>query len=261
MTGYELYVFLLCFISFILMVLLFGAMFTIIVAQEIRAIKHGVLDEKITNEYMRDYGKKSPVKVVSVILSVVFSLVMLGVFAWALSVNFADPKVEGPIPVPRVVLSDSMATKYEENTYLEENGLNDQFQTFDLIMAYELPDEFELELYDIVVYEYEDELIVHRIIEIEEPNEKHPDSRLFRLRGDANKYSDKDPVEYSQMKAIYTGKKIPFVGSFVCFMQSPAGYLCIFLMLFGIIVAPILEKLISYQKKKRYKEIGFYTRS
>ena len=55
----------------------------------------------------------------------------------------------------------------------------------------------ELELFDIVVYEYEDILIVHRIIGIEEPNEKYPDSRLFMLQGDANEYPDNMSVSYS----------------------------------------------------------------
>ena len=120
----------------------------------------------------------------------------------------------------------------------------------------ELPDEFELELYDIVIYELRGDLIIHRIVGIEEPNEEHPDHRLFELRGDAVKNSDEFKVEYSQMKAIYRGEKIRFAGSFIFFMQSPLGYLCILLLVVGSILSPILELMISHAKRKRLAELG-----
>ena len=44
------------------------------------------------------------------------------------------------------------------------------------------------------------------------------------------------------MKGIYTGDRIPMVGSFIMFMQSPSGWLCIILMVYAIIAVPIIEK-------------------
>ena len=132
-----------------------------------------------------------------------------------------------------------------------ENGLQNQLQTVDLIVTEKLPDEFELQLYDIVVYEVDDTLIVHRIVRIEEPNEKHPNERHFLLQGDALENPDRFPVRYSQMKGIYAGKRLPFIGSFVMFLQSPAGYLCILLVLFSLIFAPFMDKKIEKEKQKR----------
>ena len=63
------------------------------------------------------------------------------------------------------------------------------------------------------------------------------------------------------MRAIYKGQKIPFVGSFVHFMQSPVGYICVLLVIFGFIVAPILDGIVWKKKVTRYHEIaeyGFY---
>jgi hypothetical protein len=151
-----------------------------------------------------------------------------------------------------------MSYQRESNTYLKENGLDDQFETFDLIFTEQLPDEFELELYDVVVYENHGELIVHRIIAIEEPNILHPEHRRFWLRGDALRYSDADAVEYSQMRSIYKGDKLPYVGSFILFMQSPAGYLCIFLVVVGFVAAPLIERYMINKRKKRFKQLGFY---
>lgn len=257
MTGYDLYVFFVCLVMFVSVLLLFSTMLFIIVNQELRAIRHGLQDKKITTEYMKNVNKKSFFKSVSGIVTMVVSAVLIVVFVWTFDVRYSNKPVEGGIAVPRVVLSDSMSYQRKTNTYLTENNLNDQFDTFDLIFTREMPGEYELELYDIVVYELEGELIIHRIIGIEEPNESHPDQRLFQMRGDAVRYSDEFMVEYSQMKAIYRGEKIPFVGSFVFFMQSPPGYLCIILLLVGFIITPIIEKFIWNKKLKRLSKIGF----
>lgn len=149
-----------------------------------------------------------------------------------------------------------MSEKNPKNLYLYKDGVDDQIGMFDLIVTHGLPAEDELEVYDIVVYEARGELIVHRIIAIEEPNEKHPNERQFLLRGDANEVSDVYPVLYSQMKAIYRGERAPFVGSFIVFLQSPAGWLCILLILTGLIAAPIAEKVIEKAKRERLIAMG-----
>ena len=115
----------------------------------------------------------------------------------------------GDIPRMQVVCSESMSEKHSKNTYLRKNNLNDQFDMFDVIITYELPKESELKKYDIVVYEIDGTLVVHRIVNIEEPNEKHPNERHFLLQGDNVESPDKFPVKYSQMRGIYKGDKIP----------------------------------------------------
>jgi len=160
------------------------------------------------------------------------------------------------IPSLKVVKSASMSEKYKDNIYLGQNGLDDQIQMFDLIMTYELPDEFDLKLFDIVVYESENGLVIHRIVNIEEPNTAHPNERYFRLRGDANKYSDSYPVKYSQMRAIYRGDRIPFIGNIILFLQAPAGWLCILLVLFGQFVTPFVEKKLLHEIEMRLQTVG-----
>lgn len=258
MTGYELYVFFTCLVMFIATVMLFAAMLFIIVRQELAFIALGQRDNKIKKEYLKNINKRSFFKSVYGIVTLLVTVFLVVVFVWTFNVMYANDRVEGSIAQPRVVLSDSMSVKRKTNDYLEKNNLDDQFDTFDLVFIRELPDEFELEMYDIVVYEREGEMIIHRIVGIEEPNSKHPDHRLFELRGDAVHYSDDLPVEYSQMKAIYEGERIPFVGSFIYFMQSPPGYLCIFLAIFGFVFAPILEKIIWKRKLRRLDKIGFF---
>lgn len=258
MTGYELYVFIICMITLFSTFCLLSAMLMIIVHQEGKAIGFGMQDDEIIIEYAKGSGRPKVFEGRVRKLFFILIILVMAVFAWTFYVRFSSPMAEGDIPTPRVVLSDSMSYKNKSNEYLTRHGLDDQFDTFDIIMTHELPGEFELEVYDVVVYEINGELIVHRIIDIEEPNEKHPDTRLFRLQGDALKYSDQQAVEYSQMRAIYRGEKIQYIGSFVLFMQSPAGYICIMLILFGFFATPIIERGLRKKKKERLIELGVF---
>ena len=253
MSNYELYVFFLCFIVFTLLTALFTTMIVCIVKQSIRLIRCGEDDETIKKEYKRNKSRKSNrvAQVLNTGLSVLICVMMLVLFVFSICTKIGGCVCLGNIPSYKVVNSGSMSVKNEHNDYLFNNSLNDQIQTFDLIQIHKLPDEFDLELYDIVVYEVDDILVVHRIVEIEEPNDKHPDERWFTLQGDNVENPDRFPVRYSQMRAIYRGNRIPFIGSFVMFMQSPAGWLCILLIVFAMVATPLVEKKISKEIKLR----------
>ena len=255
MTAHDIYIFLLCLVVFTLLTALFSVLITYIVRLLIRIIRGGLEDKAIIEEYEKEKSVKENNSFWDSLFSTLFCVAMFAVFAFSLCAKIDENKVAGGIPQFRVVLSQSMSKKYEKNDYLFKNNLNDQFDMFDLIVTEKLPDEFDLELYDIVVYEVDDSLVVHRIVEIEEPNEKHPNERWFRLQGDFVQYQDKFPVKYEQMKAIYTGTHIPFVGSFFAFMQSPAGYLCILLVLFGVFAVPYVERKIGDEREKRWQLI------
>ena len=147
-----------------------------------------------------------------------------------------------------------MAEKNKQNSYLIKNNLNNQLNMFDLIKVHKVPAESDLKLYDIVVYQYEDIYVIHRIVDIIEANEEIP-YRQFVTQGDAVASPDKDLVTYDQIKAIYLNERIQFVGSFVFFMRSPAGWLCLLLVLFAMISTPIVEKRIDKVVKARLKQI------
>ncbi len=255
MSNYEIYTFLLCLIVFVLLTVLFTALLAHNVKLSVKLIRTGAEDERIKTEYERAQAKGKQGGLVGKLISLLFTLLLCLFCALSVYVNLASHNHGGVIskhiPSISVVQSGSMSYKHEKNKYLETNGLDDQMQTFDLIFTHALPDEMELKLYDIVVYEADDTLIIHRIVGIEEPNENHPDQRYFVMQGDALENPDRFPVYYSQMRAIYKGERIPFVGSFVSFLQSPAGYLCILLVLLTLIVVPLAERKIAREERKR----------
>lgn len=256
MSQYEIYVFILCLLVFALLAGLSSVMLVYIVKSGIRLIRLGADDEKIKNEYFKFLQKRKSSKIIDYTVSILLCAILLGFFSFSMFVNLRKDSYFENIPTFRVVNTASMATKHEKNTYLTANGLNDQFDAFDMILTYKLPPMEELELYQIVVYEVDDVLLVHRIVGIEEPNDSHPTERYFLCQGDAVEKPDRFPVKYEQMRAIYRGERIPFIGSFVSFMQSPAGWLCILLIVASLIVTPILEKKFTGEKRLRLIAMG-----
>ena len=216
-------------------------------------IKHGLEDENIIKQKQIEERKRKGYCLDN-ILSAIVSILFIAAFLFSTYVNLQENSTFVNIPTLRIVNSASMAEKHKDNKYLTTNNLNDQLQTFDLILTYKLPAEEDLKLYDIVVYEVDDILVIHRIVGIEEPSDSHKE-RYFLLQGDAIERPDRFPVYYSQMKAIYRGERVPFVGSFITFMQSPAGWLCVILLAVTIIALPIVEKKLQKAVDERYEII------
>ena len=256
MTNIEQYSLFLCLVVFVLLTATFTFMIRKIYKLTVTIIESGIYDERIAKEHRRKKYTFKIFKIIEVLISLAVSLVLIAVFVISLYLNFSEDTYFEDVPTYRVVKSASMEEKHPINTYLDKNGLDNQFATFDMIKVYKAPGEFDLKLYDVVVYEIDDIKVVHRIVGIEEPNEKHPGERLFTLQGDAMARPDNDPVKYSQIEAIYRGEKIPFVGSFVAFMQSPAGWLCILLAFFSMIASSFVDKRLEKQKRLRLEEMG-----
>lgn len=250
MTGYDNYIFVLCLVVLVALTAFFATLITCMARMNIKLIRGGLADGEIKKQREKETKKTAVVRVLEKIISITLLVFAIAVFFFSLDVKINEKK-----PVERnmikVVKSPSMSKKDEFNKYLVENDLNDQIQMFDLIMVSPLPKESELKLYDIVVYEVDGQMVVHRIIDIKEPDEKHSE-RQFLLRGDANRYSDKFPVLYSQMRGIYTGKKVSYIGSFVIFMNSPAGWLCILLVVVVCIAYPFIDKKLKKEIDLRF---------
>ncbi|MBO5889272.1 MAG: hypothetical protein J6Q58_03945 [Clostridia bacterium] len=258
MTAFEKYSLIVSLIVFLLLTLVSIFVVVTIYKQTLKLIKCGAEDEKIVKEYQKNKNNKHQklTKALDFIVTLILVVLLFIGFGTSIYVKVTGEKYYENMPSFQVVKTGSMAKKHQKNTYLTANGLDNQIQTFDLIATYKAPKEEDIKLYDIVVYEVDDVLLVHRVVQIEEPNEKHPNERWFLCQGDAVEKPDRFPVKYSQIKGIYKNERIPFVGSFILFMQSPAGWLCIALVLVAVIATPILEKSIKKQTHERLVALG-----
>lgn len=253
MTGYEVYIFVLCLVVFVALTAFFTALITCIVKMNVKLIKGGLADNEIKKQREREAKRTAVFRAIEKIVSAVLLIGAITVFFFSLDVKLNEKK---PVArnVVKVVKSQSMSKKDEHNKYLKENDLNDQIQMFDIIGVAPLPKEEELKLYDIVVYEADGQAIVHRIVGIKEPDETNT-QRRFVLQGDANIYTDKFPVMYSQMRGIYTGRKVPYIGSFVIFMNSPAGWLCVLLVVVVCLAYPFIDRKLKKETDSRFSAI------
>ncbi|MBQ9715945.1 MAG: hypothetical protein IJV77_06020, partial [Clostridia bacterium] len=257
MSGFQVYQLILCIIVFVVLTALFTFFITWVIRLYLKLLKTGAEDEKITIEYHKQQAKKPSVlgRILDKVVLVLCCVVIFVSFGFSVAVSANDGKVCSGLPALNVVESNSMSYINKDNKYSYGKNYTDQMHMFDLILTYERPAEKDLKVGDVVVYKQDDMMIVHRIVAIEEPNDKHSE-RYFLLQGDANKNADMFPVRYDQMKSIYKGDRIAFVGSFIKFMQSPAGWLCILLVVVALIATPIAEKTILQAKLARLKLIG-----
>lgn len=253
MAPYDVYILILCIVVFTLLTGLLSYLIVSQVKMYLAMVRAGLKDEALQKQ---NREKKKKGCVLDFVVSFVLCAVLLVCFGFSLFVNLQEDRFSDKIPTLSVVKTTSMAKKNPENEYLFANSLNNQLDRFDLICTYKKPAQEDLMLYDIVVYQQDDLMVIHRIVGIEEPNESHPNDRYFLCQGDAVGTPDRFPVKYSQIKGIYRNEKIPFVGSFVLFMQSPAGWLCILLVVFALIATPIAEKKIWAVEEERLKQIA-----
>lgn len=254
--NFQQYITFVCIVIFIVLTASFVFLITVIGKQQFKIMEGGLEDEKLkqtVREKLNKDKKRSTYGVIRKIFSGVICAVLSAVCVLAIFTAEQGNKVVKGAPAFKVVASSSMSARYERNNYLFLNNITNQIQMFDLIVLHELPPEEELKLYDIVVYEHiNGALLVHRIVRIEEPNIEHPNERYFLLQGDANAVADVYPVRYSQMKSIYRNERVKNIGSFIFFLQSPAGIMCILLVVVAFIALPIID---GKFMKKEYSRI------
>lgn len=260
MSQYDVEVLILCLVVFVASCAASAFVLTYVFRLETKCIVNGLFDDKIVKVATKKPKKCG--KIMLVLRYGVAAIIVLAVvitFVFSLFTYITRFKKVGEVSAIKVVQSSSMERKDEQNTYLSENGLDNQIKKYDLVLVHCLPDEFELELYDVVVYKTVDgNFVIHRIVGIEEPNEQHPDQRYFTLRGDNVQYSDKRPVLYSQMIGIYRGERIGFLGKIVMFFQSYAGYMCLGLVIIYFVVMPFVDKKMESKINDRMRVLTPY---
>gem|GEM_PF-6641152 len=194
----------------------------IIMRKEVRIIQLGDRDKLILNT---NKSKRNRIHhFVTAILTAFLLIILIILTTFALIINTQNNTFHIASFDIKLVASNSMATINDNNTYLHENELHNQFRFDDIIILSALPKEEDLNLYDIVTYmNQQGHLVIHRIVEID----VKASGTEYRLRGDANRANDPQVFTYDDFVSIYHDQKILFVGSFVRFLQSWIGIIAL----------------------------------
>lgn len=219
-------------------VLTFAVIFTVLYSvytkTSIKEVRAGKRDIELMDAYIHEMKRSVKIrrKIGSVLKGVCFYgilAVLIPVFAVSM-INKAQGNVTmlGRRAV-MVVASGSMSVQHPSNAYLSANGLDNQFDTYDMIVL-ERVEEGELQLYDVIAFvDHTGKNVIHRIIAVNADGS-------FTTRGDANNTNDEFHPRYENIVGRYTNRHIPAVGSLIMFLQSPGGMVTLLALVYCIVM-------------------------
>ncbi len=148
-----------------------------------------------------------------------------------------------------VVSSGSMSEKNANNEYLVTNQLDNQFNTYDIIVLTKVTDKNPIQLYDVIAYKNDKGInIIHRVIKIE--NDENGVIR-YVTRGDAVGTSDAYHPTQEDIIGKYNDQRVPFIGIFILFFQSYPGIITILSVIYCVIMFERYSNQVDQEQEKR----------
>ena len=238
----------------------FSAIFTILYVAysnaTIKEINTGIKDVELIHEviYERQEKVKKRKEVLKVVKDVAFFLtlaIVVPIFIFSvinkITKNTTMLGDSGII----VVASGSMSEKNKANSYIFENNLNNQFDTYDIITISKVKKKSDIKPYDVIAfYDKEDgRTIIHRIREIR----YEADGMHYVTRGDSNDKDDEYKPVFEDIIGVYTGQRMKGFGAFVIFFQSYAGIITVVSIDYCMIMIDRISNKINKVQEARVK--------
>lgn len=151
-----------------------------------------------------------------------------------------------------VIKSGSMSSFYDESLEEEYRALGYdsslQFDIGDVCLFEGVPADVELIEGEVYGYRRKNIVITHRLT-------AESADGLYEFRGDNNPVSDGVLVERADVAYHYTGRKVPGVGAFVLYAQSPFGVWSLSGMICVAIGSEVVQRIVSSTEDARYCEL------
>lgn len=256
----ELFSLLITIISMAILAILFTMFFAYYAKKEKKAVEDADRDIEIIDEAIdkRIHKKrKKALKIAGNALFILALLIMIPTLIYGFISRFGGShQMIGDVSL-LVVASGSMSQKNPANPYLEENNLNDQFQTYDVLLIHKVKNQSDIKKYDVIAYydTSKQETIIHRVIEVDVDDNG---SYKYTTRGDANNATDTTQPSFSDVIGKYTGQKADKIGAFVLFLQSGNGIITIATLIYSLFMAEHYMGAIADDKNKREKKLFSY---
>ena len=250
MTNIELISLIVTFIG----VVSFAAVFTILyrshVVSSIEDIQLGKKDIDLIDTYLYESQekvkkRKKTMEIVKTILFCIAMVILIPVFLFSIIQKIQGNALMINNKAIMVVSSGSMSKKHATNDYLITNHLDNQFNTYDIIILNKVTDENPIELYDVIAYKNnEGTNIIHRVVGIDNDNGR------YITRGDAVGSSDSYHPTKDDVIGIYTNQRIPLLGIFILFFQSYPGIITIIAVVYCLIMFDRYSNKVTQEQEK-----------
>lgn len=243
----------------------FSTIFTILyrsysmsMISEINIGKHDIeiIDEVIYERKDSVRRRKLILKSVKEVLFYLTLLIIIPLFIFSLINKFSGNKLMIGNKTIMVVMSGSMSEKNEANDYLVNENLNNQFNTYDIIILSKV-DPDTLKVNDVIAFRNDKGInVIHRIRKrVYEPNDDGENVIKYVTRGDANDADDTYHPSGDDVIGIYTNTRITNIGVFIVFLQSYAGMITVVSIIYCMIMIEKLSEKINKVQEKRAKLI------
>lgn len=261
-------------IVIICMTAAFAVLFILYCFSKKRVIETGGDDEKIAAElktghekYVKaghegvsvsDYlaRKNKTESAVHIILNVVFGIVLAVIFA--LTVTGLVFRAQGERlyiggTAFVTVQTGSMSEKSVYNSYYEYLPDDGQIAQYSLVGINKVAEE-DLKQFDIIAYEHEGVLYIHRLVEITERD----GVKSYTAMGDANdgSFSFEINMPFDKIEGVYSGYQSRGMGAFLSYIQSETGIVAVIFALCLVLVADLAEDLLAKRYKERYAHVA-----
>ena len=236
----------------------FAAIFTILyhgyTKATVKELNAGKRDIALMDEYV--YSSITSVKVRRIIWKVVKGILFYGLLILLIPV-FAFSimnKLQGNVMMfgdrsVMVVASGSMSEQNKANEYIKTEKLNNQFNTYDLIVLEKVGDAKDLELYDVIAFVNDKgTVVIHRIIKINADG-------TYETRGDSNNTSDTYHPKFNDVIGRYTDTNVRFVGAFVMFFQSVSGIVTLLALFYCLLMLDRFNARIQATEEARLEQL------
>lgn len=252
MSTIEILGLVLSLLGFIIFAIIFTLVYRSYTKSYIKAIEDknedkNILDDLIRYNHPKNKKKRKIVKAIKNIIFYGLIILLIPFFIISLFSRIRGNILTFGDTGYLVVASGSMSQR--NNNYLEENNLNNQFDTGDIIQIKRLSSSDTLKLYDVISFKDDKGMnIIHRIIKIDE-------NGTYTTRGDSNLGSDTYHPNKSDVYGVYTDYKIPKIGYLVMFFKSNFGIMTVIALIYCLLMVEFFNKKSEEKYEIRKKEI------
>ena len=240
----------------------FSAIFTILyrnyAASAIKDVVTGksdidLIDECIYGSQKNVIKRRETIKAIRTAVFYAFLVVFVPVFVLSAISKFNGNVMAFGGKSIMVVASGSMSEKHPSNDYLTTYSLNNQFNTYDIIVLQQVEDSSEIEKYDVIAFVNDKGVnVIHRVVGFE----TEASGKLrYITRGDSNNDYDSYKPCYDDVIGVYSNEKINGLGIFIIFFQSYSGIVTIAALVYCLITLDNYNKQVQEAQQERIAKL------